>query len=83
MALQAAITKHLGVETDQNEVEDQIEAETDEAQDRADEIAAGIAARSATQPARRNPNPGLPADELDDDESQPAVGAMARAGGQR
>lgn len=68
MAIQAAITRHLGVEIDAAEVDEQIEAETDAAQEQADAIAAGVAARSAAQ-ARLNPNPPIPDDEAFEDDN--------------
>lgn len=47
LVVQSAIIRQLGVEVDPNEIEDQIEAETDAGQEQADAIAAGVAARSA------------------------------------
>lgn len=80
VAIQAAITKHLGIELNPSEIQEQVENETDEAQERADEIAAGVAARSAVlnMGANRRPsqaNPPIPDDgDLEDDE---ATGAAA------
>lgn len=73
LVVQSAIMAQLGVEVDPNEIEEQIEAETDEAQEQADAIAAGVAARSAAlRPAvgpNGNGNPPIPEDDdLDADE---------------
>lgn len=47
ITIQTAITRHLGIELEPGEIQDQIENETDEAQEQADAIAAGVAARTA------------------------------------
>lgn len=81
LAIQAAITRHLGIEVDPTEISEQIEAETDEAQDQADAIAAGVAARSAAL-NRQNPNPPVPDDdeggELDEGDEDEAGAAAGR-----
>ena len=77
MAIQAAITRHLGVEIDPAEIDEQIEAETDEAQEQADAIAAGVASRTAARD-RLNPNPPIPDDDDDMDDGDEADGAAER-----
>jgi hypothetical protein len=71
VTIQAAITRHLGIELETYEIQEQIDNEADDAQDRADEIAAGVAAKSAAlgaaarkaNPFGRNPNPPIPPDD--------------------
>lgn len=58
LVVQAAITRQLGVEIEVAEIEEQIEAETDEAQEQADAIAAGVAARAAALRFQGRPGPG-------------------------
>jgi hypothetical protein len=79
IVVQTAITRHLGVEVEPADIQEQIENETDAAQEQADAIAAGVAARSAAfggpgngQPGR-NLNPPIPGDGEDDDEAGQAA----------
>lgn len=75
VAIQAAITRHLGIEIDPMDIQDEIDQETDEGQEQADAIAAGVAARTAALSGvkpnpfgAKNPNPPIPDDEPDADE---------------
>lgn len=75
ISIQAAITRHLGIEIDPAEVQDQIDNEGDAAQEQADAIAAGVAARSAAFGGRKpgafgkpNPNPPIPDDSSQGDD---------------